>query len=90
MIEVAAQDKQKRVLKAVKQGLLQVHGTAPNTKQQGIFQIMGENCNGLSNRIRGNEKITKALRTSRRILMSIASCTASIASILGTKITKTT
>jgi hypothetical protein len=60
-IEVAAQDKQKRVLKAVKQGLLQVHGTAPNTKQQGIFRIMGENCTSLNKRIRGNEKIAKAL-----------------------------
>jgi hypothetical protein len=38
-----------------------VHGTAPNTKQQGIFQIMGENCNGFNNRIGGNETIAKAL-----------------------------
>jgi hypothetical protein len=59
--EAAAQNEQKRVLEVVKQGLLQVHGTAPNTKQQGIFQIMGENCNGLNNRIGGNEKIAKAL-----------------------------
>jgi hypothetical protein len=61
MTEAAAQDEQKRVLKGVKQGLLQVHGTALNTKQQGIFWIMGENCNGLNNRIRRNEKIAKAL-----------------------------
>jgi hypothetical protein len=61
VIEAAAQDEQKRVLKAVKQGLLQVHETAPNTKQQGIFWIMGENCNVLNNRIGGNEKIAKAL-----------------------------
>jgi hypothetical protein len=59
--ETAAKDKQKLVLKAVKEGLLQVHGTAPNTKQQGIFQIMGGNCNGLHNRVGGNAKIAKAL-----------------------------
>jgi hypothetical protein len=59
--ETAAKDEQKLVLEAVKEGLLQVHGTAPNTKQQGIFQIMGENCNGLHNRVGGNAKIAKAL-----------------------------
>ncbi len=58
--ETASKDKQKRVLKAVKEGLLQVYGIAPNTKQQGIFWIMGENCNGFNNRIGGNEKIAKA------------------------------
>ncbi len=59
--ETAVKDKHKRILEAVKDGLLQVHGTAPNTKQQGIFCTMGENCNGLNNRIRGNGKIAKAL-----------------------------
>jgi hypothetical protein len=59
--ETASKDKQRRVLKAVEDGLLQVHGTAPNTKQQGIFQIIGENCNGFNNRIRRNAKIAKAL-----------------------------
>ncbi len=34
---------------------------APNTKQQGIFRIMGENSNGFNNQIVGNEKIAKAL-----------------------------
>jgi hypothetical protein len=34
---------------------------APNTKQQGIFRIMGENCNSFNNLIGGNEKIAKAL-----------------------------
>ncbi len=38
-----------------------MHGTARNTKQQGIFRIMGENCNGLNNRIGSNGKIAKAL-----------------------------
>ncbi len=49
------------MLEDVKEGLLQVHGTAPNTKQQGIFWIMGENCNSFNNRVRGNKKIAKAL-----------------------------
>ncbi len=31
--EKAAKDKHRQVLKAVKEGLLQVHGTAPNMKQ---------------------------------------------------------
>jgi hypothetical protein len=61
MTEAAAQDEQKRVLEAVKQGLLQVHKTAPKTKQQLIFRIMGETCNGLNNRIGRNDKIAKAL-----------------------------
>ena len=48
-------------MEAVEEGLLQVHGTAPNTKQPGIFRLMEENCNGFSNRIGGNDKIAKAL-----------------------------
>jgi hypothetical protein len=57
----AATEEHTRVSKAIKEGLLQIHGTAPNTKQQGIFRIMGENCNGLNNRIGENNKIAKAL-----------------------------
>ena len=54
-------NKNKRVMEAVEEGLLQVHGTAPNIKQQRIFRILGENCNGFNNRIGGNNKIAKAL-----------------------------
>jgi hypothetical protein len=57
----AEKDEHRRVRKAVEEGLFQIHGSAPNTKQQGIFRIMGENCNGLNNRISGNKKIAKAL-----------------------------
>ncbi len=46
---LAATNKQSRVIEAVEEGLLQVHGMAPNTKQQGIFCIMGINCNGFNN-----------------------------------------
>jgi hypothetical protein len=38
-----------------------MHDSATNTKQSGIFWIMGENCNGFNNRIGGNKKIAKAL-----------------------------
>ena len=50
-----------RVLEAVKEGLLQTQGTAPNSKQDGIFRIMCENTNGFNNRISGNQKVAKAL-----------------------------
>jgi hypothetical protein len=54
-------DEQRRVLEAIKEGLLQVHRMTPNTKQQGRFCVMGKNCNGFNNRIGGNKKIVKAL-----------------------------
>ncbi len=57
----AANDEQEKVSEAVEEELLYVHGTAPNSKQQGIFRIMGKNCNGLNNKIGGNEKIDKIL-----------------------------
>ena len=50
-----------RVLEAVEEGLLQTHGIAPNSKQEGIFRLLCENVNGLNNRISGNHKIEKAL-----------------------------
>ena len=34
---LASTEEQKQVMEAVKEGLLQIHGLAPNTKQQGIF-----------------------------------------------------
>ena len=37
----AASDKQKQVLEAVKEGLLQVHGVAPNTKTTWHIQDNG-------------------------------------------------
>ena len=57
--EAAADNEHKRVMEAVEEGLLQVHGTAPNTMQPGIFRLMGENCNGFSNRIGGNDKLLR-------------------------------
>jgi hypothetical protein len=58
---ITSNNKHRRVMEAVEDGLLQVHSTAPNTKQHGIFRIMGENFNGFNNRIGGNDKIAMAL-----------------------------
>jgi hypothetical protein len=49
------------VKEAVDKGLLQMHGNPPNLKQQGIFRILCENPNGLSNQITGNHKLAKAI-----------------------------
>jgi hypothetical protein len=59
--DIAASDELKRVMVAIKERLLQVHGIAPNTKQPGIVQFLGENCNGFNNRIGGNNKISKSV-----------------------------
>jgi hypothetical protein len=59
--ETTGDNKHKRVMEAVEEGLLQVHGFAPNTKQPGIFRLMGKNCNGFNNKIGRNNKIDKAL-----------------------------
>jgi hypothetical protein len=59
--DASTKDEHQKVQDAVKEGLLQIHGSAPNTKQSGIFWIMGKNCNGFKNKIGGNEKIAKAL-----------------------------
>ncbi len=61
MTSSTSNNENKRVMEAVEEGLLQVHGTAPNTKQQGIFRILGKNCSGFNNRIGGNNKIAKAM-----------------------------
>jgi hypothetical protein len=51
----------KRVMEAVDEGLLQVHGIAPNSKQDGMFHLMYKNANGFNNMISGNKKIAKTL-----------------------------
>jgi hypothetical protein len=56
--DIAASDEHKRVMEAIKERLLQVHGIAPNTKQPGIVRFLGENCNGFNNKIGGNNKIS--------------------------------
>jgi hypothetical protein len=49
------------VREAIMEGLLQLHGTPPNTKQDGIFRILCENPNGLNNQITRNHKLSKAI-----------------------------
>ena len=49
------------VKEAADKGLLQTHGDPPNSKQHGIFRILCENPNGLSNQITGNHKLAKAI-----------------------------
>ena len=50
-----------RVMAVVEEGLLQVHGIAANSKQEGIFRVLCKNANGFNNRISRNQKIAKAL-----------------------------
>jgi hypothetical protein len=49
------------VKEAMEEGLLQPHGTPPNSKQDGIFRVLCKNPNGLSNQIIGNRKLDKAI-----------------------------
>ncbi len=58
--ETTKADKHQKVMEAVNEGLMQVHGSAPNSKQDGVFRIMCKNTNGLNNRISINNKIAKA------------------------------
>jgi hypothetical protein len=48
------------MMEAVDKGLLQVHGIAPNSKQDGTFCLMCKNANGFNNMISRNNKIAKA------------------------------
>ena len=43
----------------VQDEVLQVHGTAPGRKAEGVARLIYENLDGLSNRISGNEKLEK-------------------------------
>ena len=47
--ETSRAEEHTRVLEAVEEGLLQTQGTAPNSKQDGIFRILCENANGFNN-----------------------------------------
>ena len=38
--------------------VLQVHGTAPGMKADGVFRLVYENCNGLLNKISDNDMKT--------------------------------
>ncbi len=49
------------ISEAITEGLLQPHGTPPNTKQDGIFRLLYENQKGLNNQITGHHKLSKAI-----------------------------
>ena len=49
------------VREAITEGMLQPHGTPPNTKQDRIFSILCKNPNGFNNWIVGNCKLDKAI-----------------------------
>ena len=50
-IDSAVMNEMQLVQAALDKGLLQPQGIIPNTKQEGIFRLGGETCNGLNNRI---------------------------------------
>ncbi len=43
------------------EGLLQPHGTPPNSKQDGIFRLLCKNLNRINIRITRNKKLNKAI-----------------------------
>ena len=59
--DTARAEEHNRVMEAAKEGLLQTHSIAPNSKQAGIFRVLCKNANGFNNRISGNQKVVKAL-----------------------------
>jgi hypothetical protein len=59
--ETARISEHEAVKEARDEGLLQPHGTPPNSKQDRIFRILCENPNGLNNQITGNRKLEKAM-----------------------------
>ncbi len=52
--ETAHISEHEAVKEAIDKGLLQPHGTPPNSKQDRIFRLLCENPNGLNNQITGN------------------------------------
>jgi hypothetical protein len=58
--ETTKADKHQKVMEAVNKGLMQVHGSAPNSKQDGVFLDHVQK-RKWAYRISGNNKIAKAL-----------------------------
>jgi hypothetical protein len=59
--ETARISEHEAVKEARDEGLLQLHGTPPNSKQDRIFRILCKNPNSLNNQITGNQKLEKAI-----------------------------
>ncbi len=55
------------VRETITKGLLQPHGTPPNTKQDGIFQLLCKNPNDLNNQIIRNHKLSKAINVKNEL-----------------------
>ena len=51
------QRQEKLDMSGVSDNVLRVHGVMPGMKKEGITRLLYENCNSLSNRICGNNKL---------------------------------
>ena len=51
---------EQEIIRGVSEEILQVHGVLPGRKEEGITRLLYENANGLSNRMCGNQKLSKA------------------------------
>ena len=54
------EQQEKLDMTGVSDEILRVHGVIPGTKPNGVFRLMYENVNSLSNRLGGNQKLEKA------------------------------
>ncbi len=54
--------------------MLQVHGTPPSSKGEGIVRLVYENVNGLSNKLSDNKKVDKAKEIHDELEVDIAAC----------------
>ncbi len=52
--------------------MIQVHGTPPSSKGEGIVRLVNENVNGLSNKLSDNEKVKKAKEIHDELEVDIA------------------
>ena len=60
-LALAEQQEATRVTElGVPEEVLQIHGEAPGSKPEGVFRLIYENVNGISNRLTGNDKVEKA------------------------------
>jgi hypothetical protein len=51
---------EQEIIRGVSEEILQVHRVLPGRKEEGITRLLYENANGLSNRMCGNQKLSKA------------------------------
>ncbi len=68
---IASKDEHQQIMEAVEDGLLQVHGLAPNMKQHGIFRIMGKIATASKTKLEEMTRLQKR-ETSKKTLILIA------------------